>query len=30
MDLSISKTGKNYSPQVTLEECKYIVEEKNA
>ena len=23
------KTGKNYTPQVFLEECKYILKEKN-
>ena len=25
---SIFRTGKNYSPQVFLEECKYVVKEK--
>ena len=25
---SVSRTGKNYYPQVFLEECKYVVQEK--
>ena len=26
---SVFRTAKNYSPHVFLEECKYVVEEKN-
>ena len=25
---SVFRTGKNYNPQVSLEECKYVIKEK--